>query len=123
MAGRIALILLWIGCAVHAAGAQPDRRIQFNRDIRPILSENCFHCHGTDENKRKAKLRLDERESAVATKAIVPAKSEASELISRIFTANEEDVIPPADSHRRLTAEQKELLRAWIAAGASYDSH
>src|SRR5579883_1707417 len=95
----------------------------FNADIRPILSESCFVCHGPDKNNRKAKLRLDVRDVAVEKKAIVPGKPDASEMIRRIYTTNHDDQMPPPDSRKQLTAEQKALLKKWIASGAEYEPH
>jgi hypothetical protein len=98
-------------------------KISYNRDIRPILSDKCFHCHGPDQKTRKGKFRLDVRDDAVAKGAIVPGKPGESELINRIFNSNEDDLMPPKDEHKPLTPEQKELLRRWIAAGAKYEKH
>ncbi len=95
----------------------------FNRDIRPILSENCFACHGPDEKKRKGKLRLDQRDVAVAKEAIVPGHPEKSELVARLDASDPDELMPPPESHKKLTAAQKKLLRQWIAAGASYEGH
>src|SRR5690349_17378462 len=92
----------------------------YNRDVRPILSDNCFACHGPDKNQRKGKLRLDVREAALEKQAFVPGKPDESELIKRIYTTNADDVMPPPESHKTLTASQKELLARWIAAGAEY---
>lgn len=103
--------------------AQAAERVEFNRDVRPILSENCFQCHGPDKNKRKAKLRLDERESAITKKAIVPGKPDMSELVTRIFSAETNEVMPPPESHKKLTPAQKETLKRWIAEGAEYQPH
>lgn len=97
--------------------------LSYNRDIRPILSDNCFACHGPDQNKRKAHLRLDVREEAVAKKAIVPGKTEESELVHRIFSTDPEEVMPPAKSQKKLSPAQRELLRQWIAEGAGYQRH
>src|SRR5687767_14651586 len=77
--------------------------VSYNRDVRPILSDNCFRCHGPDKGNRKAKLRLDDREAALAKEAFVPGKPDESELVARIFTANDDDRMPPADSHKQLT--------------------
>jgi hypothetical protein len=109
--------------AAKAGAADSSDEIRFNRDIRPILSENCFLCHGPDKTTRKAKLRLDVREDAVAKKAIVPGDAAHSSVIERIVTTDEDDLMPPADSGKKLTAAQKELLKKWIASGAEYQPH
>ncbi|MBU6399096.1 MAG: DUF1553 domain-containing protein [Verrucomicrobia bacterium] len=116
-------LLLTTALAVTERPAGPQPRLRFNRDIRPILSENCFLCHGPDKNNRKAKLRLDVREVALERKAFVPGHPERSELIRRIYTTNVDDVMPRPESHRHLTAEQKQTLKDWIAAGAQYEPH
>ena len=86
-----------------ALAASPKATVQFNRDIRPILSDKCFYCHGPDKHHRKGKLRLDIREEALAREAFVPGKPDASELVRRIFTTDADDVMPPADAHKELT--------------------
>lgn len=100
-----------------------DTALTFNRDIRPILSEKCFFCHGFDPKKREGDLRLDEREDAVQAKAIVPGKSSESELITRILTSDEDDLMPPKKSHKSLSAVEKDILRRWIDQGAPYEKH
>ena len=101
--------------------------INFVRDIRPLLSDNCFACHGPDAKQRKADLRLDTREGALAdldgTSAVVPGKPNESELARRITSDDEDDRMPPPDSGKQLDDRQKELLRQWIAQGAEYDLH
>jgi len=97
--------------------------IQFNRDIRPILSDNCFFCHGPDAGHRQADLRLDIRDDAIAGGAIEPGDIEASVLVARILSDDPDLVMPPPDSNKRLTAEQIETLRAWVAEGAAYQLH
>jgi hypothetical protein len=97
--------------------------LHYNHDIRPILSDNCFACHGPDKNKRKAKLRLDVREVAVEREAIIPGKPEKSQLVKRIYTTDADDVMPPPETHKILTPEQKEMLTRWIADGAEYEPH
>ena len=97
--------------------------IRFNRDIRPILTENCFLCHGPDHNKRMANLRLDRRDEAIARGIIVPGKPQQSRLIARIFAPSDSFRMPPVMSHKRLTAAQKDMLRRWIAQGAKYEAH
>ncbi len=101
--------------------------VKFNRDIRPILSDICYTCHGPDKAKRKAELRLDIEASAKAKIedrfAIVPGRPEQSELIRRITTSDADDHMPPADAGRQLTPRQIELLRRWIAQGAKWEAH
>jgi len=101
--------------------------IEYNRDVRPILSENCFACHGTDSASRKAGLRLDQAQIATnklddGAVAIVPGRPERSEMIRRIF-AEDDDHMPPAKVNKVLRPEQRELLKHWIAAGATYEPH
>src|SRR6476646_6758515 len=99
------------------------KQVQFNRDIRPILAENCFACHGPDKNQRKAKLRLDVREVALEREAIVPGKPDQSKLVEHIFSTDPDEIMPPPKTHKSLTTAQKELLKNWIAGGAQYDPH
>ena len=106
------------------AAAEPSPApLDFNRDIRPILSENCFYCHGQDANKRQADLRLDVRESAIAAKAIAPRDLAASELVQRIRSTDADQQMPPPKSNRRLTDAQKKMLERWIEEGAAYANH
>lgn len=97
--------------------------LSFNRDIRPILSENCFQCHGPDANHRKADLRLDVREVAVQAGAFVPGKPEESDAVRRILSDDADEQMPPASSRRVLTSAQKQLLRRWVSEGAGYEPH
>src|SRR5687768_10237341 len=117
----------WAGLAAVMTVSAFAATVQFNRDVRPILSENCFHCHGQDEARREAKLRLDVRESAVTARdgiaAIVPGDPGESELVRRITAKEPTDIMPPPESHRTLTAAQIEVLRRWIAEGAEYQGH
>ena len=115
---------VWLALAVGAAAtsAQPAT-IEYNRDVRPILAENCFACHGPDSASRKGDLRLDQRDAAIQAKAIVPGKPEDSVAIQRIRSTEEDEQMPPAASHKKLTAPQKDLLYRWIAAGAEYQPH
>jgi hypothetical protein len=122
------LILLVTAFALVVAPVNAAGPLTYNRDVRPILSDNCFACHGPDKANRKAGLRLDERESATApvksgSTAIVPGDVKKSALVSRIFTDDVDDVMPPPKSHKKLTAAQKETLRQWIAEGAKYETH
>ena len=116
---RISPLLAALLATLPAFGAKVD----YNEDVRPILSENCFYCHGPDGNKRKAKLRLDVRDAALEKKAFVPGDAGASELIKRLASTDSDEVMPPPDSHRTLTAAQKEILKRWIAEGAEYKEH
>ncbi|MBI5802745.1 MAG: PSD1 domain-containing protein [Verrucomicrobia bacterium] len=129
MKRRLQFTIVWLATLAAARGAEPARptKVEFSRDVRPILSENCFACHGFDKAARKAELRLDTRAGATATTdgitAVVPGKPNASELIARILTSDVDDVMPPKKSGKHLTATQKETLRRWIEQGATYQRH
>ncbi|MCE9533003.1 MAG: DUF1553 domain-containing protein [Planctomycetes bacterium] len=103
--------------------ARAQGKLEYNRDIRPILAENCFACHGADSASRKAGLRLDKREDAVKSKAIIPGKPEQSGLIVRIQSEDAEDLMPPPRTLKKLSKAQKETLTKWIADGAEYQNH
>jgi hypothetical protein len=115
--------------ALATASASPARAgIDFAREIRPILSENCFTCHGPDAAKRKAGLRLDQKESAFSKMEsgetpIVPGDVEKSDLLRRIVSTDKDEVMPPPKEHRKLKPEQIELLRRWIKEGAVWTGH
>jgi len=114
-----AVISALVLAAVPLSGAE----IRFNRDIRPIFSDNCFACHGPDGNARQADLRLDRREVALASQAIVPGDPAASKLAAKIRHENEVLRMPPAYSGKSLTERQKSLLVEWIEQGAEYERH
>jgi len=97
--------------------------VDFNRDIRPILSNHCFQCHGADESSRGAELRLDVRESAVGRGAINPASLADSHVLTRIMSSNPEERMPPAEANKPLNERQIQLLKQWIAEGAPYEDH
>ena len=122
---RVANIgLAWTALSAWVAtAAEPP--MQFNKDIRPILSDKCFFCHGPDENKRKKGLRLDTREGAFKDKkTIVPGKPDESDLIRRVTTSDADDHMPPAGSKiGSLTSLEVQTLRRWIAQGAPYEQH
>jgi len=125
MTQRPLLIALFC-CATFQVRAAS--KLDFNRDIRPILSDNCFSCHGIDAKHRKADLRLDVVEGAMAKNkdgiaAIQPGNAAASELIKRIVTTDADDLMPPPDSHKKLTAAQIETLKRWVNEGAGYKKH
>jgi hypothetical protein len=111
--------VVFLGVPALRADAQPE----YNRDIRPILSENCFACHGPDSASRKAKLRLDQRDAAIKAEAIVPGHPDKSALIQRICAVDPTEIMPPAKTLKKLSGAQKDLLKRWIAAGAEYQSH
>ncbi|MDX1952308.1 MAG: DUF1549 domain-containing protein, partial [Verrucomicrobiota bacterium] len=121
-------LLLFCLAVPSLLAAAPSKKIDYNRDIRPILAENCFSCHGPDSASRKAGLRLDSFEAATAARkdalpAIIPGKPDESETIKRVFTSDEDDIMPPAKSKKALKPEDKEKLRQWIAEGAEYQLH
>ena len=96
--------------------------IKYNRDIRPILAEHCFACHGTDSVARKADLRLDQRDAAIDSGAISANHPDDSELIARIESDDADVVMPPPTTKKTMTAQQKNLLRQWIESGAEYEA-
>src|SRR6266581_9254965 len=117
---------------INAVAAESLQRgaakVDFNREIRPILTENCYKCHGPDDGARKSKLRFDLREAALKPAksgkiAIVPGAPEKSEVIARVTTSDEDDRMPPLKTGKKLTASQIESLRRWIAQAAPYATH
>ena len=111
-----------------ASAAESANKVDFNRDVRPILSDTCFNCHGPDVANVKSNLRLDVRDLALkpaksGAVAIVPGEPDESELIKRILTSDQDDVMPPTKLHKALSTAQKETLRTWIAQGAPYQGH
>ena len=126
-ASRLLTALTLWGMAHPAVAAAAQAVVTFNKDIRPILSDACFHCHGFDGGNRKAGLRLDTFEGATAVnkgrQAIKPGDLEASELWRRINAAKHEDHMPPPDSGKKLTAAQVDMLKKWIQQGAAYEKH
>ncbi len=123
LTGGLGAVLLG---ATPALSASKEPAI-FNRDIRPILAKNCFSCHGQDEKKRKAKLRLDVAEEALSTRkgvtVIVPGNLSKSEMWTRIISRDADEQMPPPDSRKTLSAEEKETLKLWIEQGAKYQTH
>ena len=115
-------------CLGLPLAAQAAQKVDFHRDVRPFLSETCFYCHGQDPNHRKAGLRLDAREPALQPAesgevAIVPGDPKKSALLERIVSSDRDELMPPPNSHRKLTEAQKETLKRWIAEGAEYQPH
>ena len=126
------LALLCAVASIASASESPSGEplpqiVQFNRDIRPILADNCFACHGPDEAKRKSKLRLDTEAGAFAVlegrRALVPGNPQQSEIFRRISSDDETERMPHISSGRRLTERQIELIRRWIEQGAKSVSY
>lgn len=118
---------LLFALAVVPLSASAAGRLDFNRDIRPILSDNCFACHGFDAKKRKADLRLDVPEGAFTAIdgqfPVKPGRPELSTIIQRIVSTDEDEVMPPPDTHKKVKPEQIEILKRWIKEGAEYQKH
>src|SRR4051812_5267793 len=119
--------MLLVGVAAPVRAVEP-REVDFSRDVRPLLSQYCFACHGPDDRSRKGGLRLDRGDTALAelesgATAVVPGKPDESELITRI-TADDDDLrMPPASTRHTLSAEQVDVLRRWVESGARFDDH
>ncbi|HMO65960.1 MAG TPA: hypothetical protein PKE47_12190, partial [Verrucomicrobiota bacterium] len=116
-----------LATAPAARAAAPDQ-VEFNRDIRVLLSDNCLACHGPDAGTRKARLRLDTKEGLFGETrregpVVKPGDPAGSALWKRIVDDDPEAVMPPPDSHKQLTPEQRELFRRWIAQGAPWQGH
>lgn len=123
-----ALLLAFFALSLNVQFAYGDELIDFSRDVRPVLSDNCFACHGFDESSRESGLRLDTREGATVDlggyAAIVPGKPDESELIARISSDDDDELMPPPDSHKkRLDDATIEILRKWIQQGAPWGKH
>jgi hypothetical protein len=114
-------------CALAALAQTPATAVDFNRDIRPILSENCYQCHGPDKNKRKADLRLDTKDGLFDeiddVRPVVAGKPGESDLLRRILTDDDEDRMPPKKSNKSVTPQQAAKIRKWIEEGAVYKGH
>ncbi len=124
MLKRVAFVLFCLICGRHPAAWGHTPRLDFNRDIRPILSDKCYHCHGHDAEQRQAGLRLDQEVAAKANlggyRAIAPGDPDASELVARIVSSDLQLKMPPADSGKQLQAEEIATLRRWIEQGAAW---
>ena len=126
--GWVVFLGLWAAALEAGTGARPTPPVDFNRQIRPILSEHCFACHGPDEGKRKAGLRLDRQEDAFlklksGQYALVAGKPESSTLVERILTKDPDEIMPPPQHGKPLTAAQIDLLQQWVRQGASWQQH
>jgi hypothetical protein len=121
--GLYSFFVSFVSFVVYSPAARSDETVNYTRDIKPIFSARCYACHGPDEGKRKAKLRLDLREEAIK-KVIKPSDSKGSELISRITSNDPNEVMPPPKSKLPpLTQNEIDLLRRWIDQGAKFDTH
>lgn len=113
-------------CPVVGTAALP-RKVEYNRDVRPILADKCFRCHGPDSAARQAEMRLDRRQDATVDRngyrVIEPGKPAASELIRRVTSTDDDERMPPSDSGLKLRPEEFEILRQWIQQGAEYQHH
>jgi mono/diheme cytochrome c family protein len=121
-------LILWTSTAAAATPSRPAAQVDFNRQIRPILSDHCFACHGPDEGKRKAGLRLDREEDAFRTlksgrAALVAGKPEDGTLVERILTKDPDEVMPPPEHGKPLSPAQVEVLQAWVRQGARWQQH
>ena len=126
--GSLAIAALLAPLSAGVAAPPSLGKVDFTRDIRPLLSDNCFACHGPDAKSLKGKLRLDLPESAKKPAksgkiAVVPGKPAESELVARLKTKDETDLMPPPESHKKLTPQQIDLFTRWIAEGAEYQGH
>ena len=118
------LIVGWLVSSQLVAFADAEEAVDFSREILPLLSDRCFHCHGPDAENREADLRLDQRDAAVAQGAIVPFEPESSELLARVVSSDPDLRMPPEHAHRKpLTDAEVALLKRWIAGGAPWGNH
>ncbi|HEX3655480.1 MAG TPA: PSD1 and planctomycete cytochrome C domain-containing protein [Pirellulales bacterium] len=121
----IALVLMLAGPMLAHAATPAARPVVFDRDVLPILSDNCFHCHGPDAARREGDLRLDERDAALrkTDPVIVPGHADASKLVRRVLSRDPDEIMPPPGSHRSLSPEEKTLLARWVDQGAGWSRH
>lgn len=113
---------VWLLISGLGSGAASEP-VEYNRDVRPILTEHCFACHGADGEAREADLRLDQREAAIDSGVITPGDPADSAMIDRLFSEDPDSLMPPAETKKPLSTEQKELLKRWVEEGAEYQSH
>ena len=119
---RVMLPVVAIVIAV-SSNVGADEQLEYNRDVRPILADHCFACHGADSAARKADLRIDQREAAIDFGVLVPGNADESELISRVYADDPDLLMPPPETKKALIAEQKDILKRWVEAGAEYQPH
>ena len=124
----IASIGLALGFPTAEAGSTAEGQLSFNRDVRPILARHCFKCHGPDDKSRKAHLRLDRPDDALKAadsgmSPIVPGQPDESELVSRIFSEDQGELMPPPQAKLPVSERDRQILKRWIAEGAKYEVH
>ncbi|HYE30685.1 MAG TPA: DUF1549 domain-containing protein, partial [Methylomirabilota bacterium] len=124
----LALASVLAGASLTAYAASAGAKVDYTKEVRPILSENCYFCHGPDANHRKAGLRLDTKEDAFKELkdggfAVVAGDPDKSKLLQRIVTHDEDDIMPPTKTGKKLTTEQVALIRNWIVQGAEWQGH
>ncbi|MFM7593573.1 MAG: c-type cytochrome domain-containing protein, partial [Isosphaeraceae bacterium] len=120
--------VIGFGLLVSFESLPASESVDFARDVRPILARHCFKCHGPDDNKRSAGLRLDTAAGALGetksgNRAVVPENTKASELVARIHSDDPTEIMPPPDTKDPLTPENKQILTRWIASGGQYSEH
>ena len=124
---RKILLLLTTTFAVTSLLKAADAPLSFNRDVRPIIADACFHCHGPDSGTRKADLRLDTKKSFFGgdgvDPVVIPGKPDESPLYDRLITKDPDDIMPPPDAHKDLKPEQIAIIRRWITDGAAWQPH
>ena len=125
---RFTALSIFLIILIGLKTGQAKEKIQFNRDIRPLLSDNCFACHGPDEHERKGKLRLDITEGGAfedrdGFQAIIRNDADNSEIIARMISDDEDEIMPPPETGKKLNPQQIELIKRWINEGAEYEGH
>jgi cytochrome c553 len=124
LAASLGLLALAVAARAEEQAAPPAApRLSYNKDVRPLLVENCFSCHGADSASRKADLRLDQRDAAIEFGALVPGDPDSSTFLDRVYSDDPEEVMPPPSAKKTLTPEQKEILTRWVREGAEYEPH
>ena len=127
---RLSYFIVCISCVFVCGAEEIPEKVRFNEHVRSILSDKCFHCHGPDEKTIKGKLQLHTFEKATGNLskkgkrfAIVPGSVKESTLWERINTTDQDDIMPPPESHKTLNAYEKAVLKKWIEQGAEYEDH
>src|SRR5688572_29022850 len=123
----VAVASMLAPAAGAGAPAAPAQRVDYARDVLPILSAKCYHCHGPDEAARQKDLRLDRKDGAFRVEegvaVIVPGKPAESELVRRTTSKDPDEVMPPADDIRKLSAKEIDTLKRWVEQGATWGTH